>query len=390
MNRLSFFLFWVFVCLLQPVHGQQDSVRVSLLTCAPGTEIYALFGHTALRYENRTTGEDWVFNYGLFSFDAPHFVYRFVKGETDYQLGVSRFSSFQASYAMRGSSVYQQELNLTSAEKHRLWNLLEANYRPENRVYRYNFFYDNCTSRARRMIEQCVDGKVVYPQGKPSLSFRGIVHEFTAGHPWSELGIDLCLGSEADEPIDSLQQLFAPFYMRAAAQRAQIVSNGKWRPLVLHETKIVDVEPDPVDEAFPLSPLAVFNILLGIAWLMGVWQYRRGRVLWGWDLLLFGAQGVAGCIIAFLFFVSTHPTVGSNWLILLLNPLPLCYLPWMIHRAIKGQKDLYHVGNVAYLTLFIMIAPFLLQEFNLSVLPLALSLLITSASHVILYTRKFK
>ncbi|EJX03221.1 hypothetical protein EVA_08673, partial [gut metagenome] len=205
-------------------------MRVSLLTCAPGTEIYALFGHTALRYENRTTGEDWVFNYGLFSFDAPHFVYRFVKGETDYQLGVSRFSSFQASYAMRGSSVYQQELNLTSAEKHRLWNLLEANYRPENRVYRYNFFYDNCTSRARRMIEQCVDGKVVYPQGNPSLSFRDIVHEFTAGHPWSELGIDLCLGSEADEPIDSLQQLFAPFYMRAAAQQAQIVSDGKWRP----------------------------------------------------------------------------------------------------------------------------------------------------------------
>lgn len=390
MNRLSFFLFWIFACLLQPVYGQQDSVRVSLLTCAPGAEIYALFGHTALRYENRTTGEDWVFNYGLFSFDAPYFVYRFVKGETDYQLGVSRFASFQASYAMRGSSVYQQELNLTSAEKHRLWDLLEANYRPENRVYRYNFFYDNCTSRARRMIEQCVDGKVVYPQGKPSLSFRGIVHEFTAGYPWSEFGIDLCLGSEADEPIDSQQQLFAPFYMRAAAQQAQIVSDGKLRPLVLHETKIVDVQPDPVDEAFPLSPLAVFNILLGIAWLMGVWQYRWGRVFWGWDLLLFGAQGVAGCIIAFLFFVSTHPTVGSNWLILLLNPLPLCYLPWMICRAIKGQKDLYHVGNVVYLTLFITIAPFLLQEFNLSVLPLALSLLISSASHVILYTRKFK
>ena len=99
------------------VRAQQDSVRVSLLTCAPGTEIYELFGHTAIRYENPAEGKDLVFNYGIFSFNTPNFVLRFVKGETDYRLGVVPYSYFEGEYAVRGSSVYQQTLNLTDEEK---------------------------------------------------------------------------------------------------------------------------------------------------------------------------------------------------------------------------------------------------------------------------------
>ena len=116
------------------VRAQQDSVRVSLLTCAPGTEIYELFGHTAIRYENPAEGKDLVFNYGIFSFNTPNFVLRFVKGETDYRLGVVPYSYFEGEYAVRGSSVYQQTLNLTDEEKQKIWDLLEENYRPWNRI----------------------------------------------------------------------------------------------------------------------------------------------------------------------------------------------------------------------------------------------------------------
>ena len=152
-----------------------------MLTCEPGTEIYALFGHTALRFEDPSRDIDWVFNYGVFSFNTPNFVYRFVKGETDYQLGIVPFRYFEAEYAMRGSSVYQQTLNLKPDEKLRLWHLLEENYLPQNRVYRYNFFYDNCTTRARDRIEQCIDGKIEYPEAPGGLSFRDIVHQYTEG-----------------------------------------------------------------------------------------------------------------------------------------------------------------------------------------------------------------
>lgn len=369
--------------------GAQDRVRVSLLTCEPGTEIYALFGHTALRYEDPSRDIDWVFNYGVFSFNTPNFVYRFVKGETDYQLGIVPYRYFETEYALRGSSVYQQTLNLKPEEKLRLWQVLEENYLPQNRVYRYNFFYDNCTTRARDRIEQCIDGKIEYPEARSGLSFHDIVHQYTDGHEWEEFGIDLCLGAEADRPISGREQMFAPFYMKEAAEKAVIVaSDGTRRPLVLEETKIVDAKPEPTEPILPFSPFAAGMILLLASIGIAAYYLHLRRIPHGWYVFLFAVQGLAGCVIAFLFFCSVHPTVGSNWLLALLNPLPLFYLPVLIYHAIKGKKEPYHLINFAYLTLFIILIPVLPQEFNSTVLPLALSLWVASASYLIITKKR--
>ncbi len=390
MSRLKYFIFCLFMGVAFSVQSQStDSIRFSLLTCAPGTEIYSLFGHTAIRYENYTRRIDVVFNYGMFSFNTPNFIFRFVAGETDYQLGITPYSYFEAEYAMRGSSVYQQVLNLTQSEKERLLTILENNYLPENRIYRYNYFYDNCTTRARDKIEECIEGKVVYPDSLSGKSYRGIVHEFTAGSPWDEFGIDLCLGAEADKEINKRQQMFSPFYMKYYASNAYIVdAGGTRRPLILDETKIVDVEPEEVQPGFILSPLMCGALFLALCVVMAWGQWKTQRIWWGWDIVLYGLQGLAGCIIAFLFFFSVHPTVGSNWLLILFNPIPLLYLPFMVYKAVKRKKDYYHVGNMVYLTLFITILPFCGQEFNLTVLPLALGLLVTSASHVLVWNKK--
>lgn len=390
MSRLKYFIFCLFMGVAFSVQSQStDSIRFSLLTCAPGTEIYSLFGHTAIRYENYTRRIDVVFNYGMFSFNTPNFIFRFVAGETDYQLGITPYSYFEAEYAMRGSSVYQQVLNLTQSEKERLLMILENNYLPENRIYRYNYFYDNCTTRARDKIEECIEGKVVYPDSLSGKSYRSIVHEFTAGSPWDEFGIDLCLGAEADKEINKRQQMFSPFYMKYYASNACIVdAGGTRRPLILDETKIVDVEPEEVQPGFILSPLMCGALFLALCVVMAWGQWKTQRIWWGWDIVLYGLQGLAGCIIAFLFFFSVHPTVGSNWLLILFNPIPLLYLPFMVYKAVKRKKDYYHVGNMVYLTLFITILPFCGQEFNLTVLPLALGLLVTSASHVLVWNKK--
>ena len=390
MSRLKYFIFCLFMGVAFSVQSQSmDSIRFSLLTCAPGTEIYSLFGHTAIRYENYTRRIDVVFNYGMFSFNTPNFIFRFVAGETDYQLGITPYSYFEAEYAMRGSSVYQQVLNLTQSEKERLLTILENNYLPENRIYRYNYFYDNCTTRARDKIEECIEGKVVYPDSLSGKSYRSIVHEFTAGSPWDEFGIDLCLGAEADKEINKRQQMFSPFYMKYYASNAYIVdAGGTRRPLILDETKIVDVEPEEVQPGFILSPLMCGALFLALCVVMAWRQWKTQRIWWGWDIVLYGLQGLAGCIIAFLFFFSVHPTVGSNWLLILFNPIPLLYLPFMVYKAVKRKKDYYHVGNMVYLTLFITILPFCGQEFNLTVLPLALGLLVTSASHVLVWNKK--
>lgn len=388
MKKIRLWLVCMWLAVFNVLHAQQDSLQISLLTCSPGTEIYSLFGHTALRVQNFSRNLDVVFNYGMFSFNTPHFIYRFIKGETDYQLGVIPYVYFEAEYAERGSSVYQQVLNLSAEEKQTLLHLLTENYLPENRTYRYNYFYDNCTTRARDQIERCIKGTVVYPDSFPNRSFRSIVHEFTVGAAWDELGIDLCLGAEADTPIDKRQQMFSPFYMKEYASDAYIIGdNGQKRPLVLKEEKVVDVAPAEIHSSF-LSPLWCATFLLAISVLIGWWQWRRNKICWIWELLLFGAQGIAGCIIAFLFFFSVHPTVGSNWLLILFNPIPLLYLPFMVYFSVTRRKDWYHVVNMVYLTLFIVIFPFCLQEFNLTVLPLALILLVTSASHVLVLSKK--
>lgn len=375
---------------LQSYSQKNDSIQFSLLTCAPGTEIYSLFGHTAIRYQNFTQNRDLVFNYGMFSFSTPNFIFRFVKGETDYQLGITEFVPFEAEYMFRGSSVYQQVLNLTQEEKNRLLELLVLNYQPQNRIYRYNYFYDNCTTRARDQIERCINGKVIYQDSVEEKSFRGIVHEFTKGFQWKELGMDLCLGAEADEMIDIRRQMFSPFYMRAFADRAYIEEpDGKVRPLVLKEEVIVNAERDEDEAGFPFSPMTCAIAFLVVNVLFAVLQVLKKKIYWGWDIVLYLSQGIAGCIISFLFFFSVHPTVGSNWMILLFNPIPLLYLPFMVYNDVKRNNDRYHIVNLVYLTFFMLLMPVIPQEFNLTVLPLALGLWCNAMSHTIV-CRKLK
>ena len=134
----------------EPKRVIPDSIRISLLTCASGEEIYSLFGHTAIRYENYTRSIDAVFNYGIFNFNAPNFILRFALGETDYQLGVTDYERFAAEYYYLNAMSGSKELNLTVQEKEKLIMLLEENYRPKNRIYRYNFFLRQlCHTSAR-------------------------------------------------------------------------------------------------------------------------------------------------------------------------------------------------------------------------------------------------
>ena len=385
--RKLFLLIWIIVGVIPLQASSMDSVRISLLTCAPGTEIYALFGHTAIRYENPEKKQDWVYNYGMFSFNEPNFVWRFVKGETDYQLGRIPFRYFEAEYAFRGSSVFQQVLNLTNEEKRQLIASLEENYRPENRIYRYNYFFDNCTTRARDKIEESIDGQVVYQETEEVKTFRSIIHEYTKGSEWSEFGIDLCLGASADGRIDARKQMFSPFYMMDYARGAMIHRGDTVVPFVLEEQEIVKAEPESVSPFF-ISPLAFGWTLFFVSCIIVGWGMRRGRILWVWDALLFGLQGIGGLLIAFLFFFSVHPTVDTNWMILFFNPLPLFYLPWMVFKNVRGKKDCYHWVNAAFLTLFIVLMPFLQQKFNLTVLPLALGSLLTSVGHLYIYYKK--
>lgn len=375
---------------------ERDSVEFSLLTCSPSTEIYALYGHTAIRYRNLTTGDDWAFNYGLFDFSAPNFVWRFTKGECDYELGIIPYHIMEYEYRHRGSAVYAQVLNLTRQEKEELFRLLMINYQPENRTYRYNFLYDNCTTRARDRIEEAIDGTVVYQEYKGrKLSYRQIIHQYTADAPWAEVGNDLCLGLDADKPITMRQEMFAPFYMKDYAAHAVICTpDGKERPLVLREDTLV---PLPAQKQVAegaarlfteyLTPVVVGTILCVLMLLLGVVQYRRNKIYWGVDLFFQILVGLMGCVVTLLFFFSEHPTVGTNWQILLLNPLPFFFLPRIIWCCVHRKKTVIHAVYTVWLVFFMIFSVFTPQDFCAPVVSLACILLIRSVGYLLYYKK---
>ncbi len=318
-----------------------DSLCVSLLTCEPGNAIYELYGHTAIRVENPATGYDWVFNYGVFDFDRPNFIWRFALGQTDYTLGVAPFDRFAHSYARDGRSIEAQRLNLTQAEAARLVRALEANASMPGWTYRYNYLYDNCTTRAVEAIVRCLDGRVEWPAADTTLTFRRIIHQFADVNAWDRLMQDLVLGEEVDAPIGIRQQMFSPVYAASFFDGATIVdASGHRRPLVAERWPVVQATPLSA-RPYLIGPAAVFTLLVVLTLGVCIWEIRHRRVCRLYDNTLLFLQGLAGCLIAFLFFFSEHPAVGTNWLILLLNPLPLLFLPLKLWRDHKGRRDVY-------------------------------------------------
>lgn len=381
----------------EKIQPKDDGIRFSLLTCGPGNEIYSLFGHTAIRYENPRKGLDIVFNYGLFSFNTPNFILRFTLGETDYQLGATDFRHFVAEYMMTGRDVWQQTLNLTPEEKERLIDQLEENYKPENRVYRYNFFYDNCATRPRDQVEKAVDKRLHYAEDMETtdtgVSFRDIVHQHCQDHPWSSFGIDFCLGSLADRPINRRQMMFAPFYLKDFMATAMLTDSAGVAsiPLVSATEQIVRI-PEEAKEvgSFVPTPLQASLLLLVLIVIVTLWGLRKGKVWWGIDLVLFLLAGIGGCFLFLLSFFSQHPTVNPNYLLFVLHPLHLCVLPFMLYKVIKRRLSYYMCANLVTLTLFIVFWGVIPQNIHPAILPLALCLLIRSANSIIIYRKQTK
>lgn len=331
--------------------SQPDSVSVSLVTIYPGSEIYELYGHTELRVTDEHG--DLFFNYGLFDFDAPRFVYRFVKGETDYKCG-----AIPAAFALRGYDgrrVVEQRLNLSQAHARKVRDMLYENVRPENATYRYKFVSDNCATRPRDIIEQALGDSLVYrhPRHTDKLTYRDMMHRYNANYSWSRFGIDLALGCDLDTAITYRQQMFAPVVLMDAMANAQVrLPDGSEAPLVsATETLVEGSEQGLVLPPTPwyATPLFVALALLALAIAVGVADCCRRKVCRWFDTLVFVAYGLCGCVIFFLVFVSTHECTSPNFNALWLHPayFALAVLPW-VPKVEKALLALHFI-NLAWL-----------------------------------------
>ncbi len=375
---LRTFVALVLICVTTKV-AANDSIQISLITCGPGNEVWAQYGHTAIRFKDMRNNADLAINYGMFSSSQPYFIPRFIFGLTDYCVGVISFSDFMAEYQYEGRGVKEQVLDISDADKEAIRAALAENLKPENITYRYNFFYDNCTSRARDMIINHLQGKVVYPERRHIKdSFRDLIHEWNYDYPWIQTGEDALLGVQADMHTSKEEQQFLPQNLFDDFSHATY--NGK---KLVKETNILLQQPAKVVESsFPFSPMDIALFLLILGTLIYYLEYKKKKIYWGWDLFLMLASGLPG-IVLFLMLFSQHPCVRLNLLIFIANPLPL----FMAFRAIKRirnhQPDKWWV--VWEIMLIIGLAGGLIQQYPISITIMALILLM----NCIMKTTKF-
>lgn len=322
-----FLLVFLSILVFQPKVNAQilgPEATVSILTCNPGTEVYSMYGHTAIRVSDPAIALDAVFNYGVFSFSSPNFIYRFAKGQTDYLLIGEKYEGFLEGYLQDQRSVYEQVLNLSAEGKNKLFEALLENAKIENREYRYNFFMDNCATRVRDMIEQNGGGTVVFTDHHPEKTYRDLIKEFHHSFRWIDLGIDLLVAKKADQSVSAYGQMFLPDYLMDQFAKAEITIDGKTQPLVL-ETRTLAEFPNPKLKGDLPWPAIVFGFLFLLIAAISIRGYLRKSDTDWLDYWLMGLTGFAGFIIGWFTLFSEHPAMSPNYNLLWAFPANLFF-----------------------------------------------------------------
>ena len=380
----KFFLLQI-ICLLFQASFAGNGVQVSVLTCSPGDEVYALYGHTALRYRDTSRDIDVVFNYGLFDFSTPNFGWRFVLGETDYMVGCTDYINFLPEYSMRGSGVVEQVLDLSDEEAVSLFRTLLLNLEPENRVYRYRYLDNNCTTKVRDKLLEVLSksGEVVYKndslQGE---TYRDALNAPADENPWYAFGINLLLGADVDKVITHSEGQFLPNKFMNDLEGAYVVSaDGAERKLVC-ENNVLLAPREKVVARNNLTPFNVSLLLLLATFVTMLCELRKRKTYWGVDVMLMLLQGLSGSLLLFMALFSEHPAVDSNYLILLLNPLALVLMPLLVYRIIKKKSVKIVWLQVAFVALFLLSAVVGIQTYPAPVYFFAAAILFRSMFHL--------
>lgn len=373
---LSFLLFCILIIPFRSVAGPyklSQEAKISLITCGPWQgELYSAFGHSAIRVSDPALGIDWSFNYGTFDFNQPNFYLNFARGRNFYMLSVQEYPMFRDYYIRYNRYIHEQELNLDSAERQQLFDYLWNNALPENRSYRYDYFYDNCSTKPRDVVEAVFGERVRFKDfsiPKP-ITIRHLTDLYLVHQPWGDLGIDICLGLPMDKIADSRIHHFLPDYLEKGFDHAIIIDGSVEKPLVKEKRIVYQAEPEASTFAIT-HPLVIFGLLLALIIGVSIFDLRMFELSRWLDLILFNVTGILGLLLVLLWLATDHRAAAWNFNLLWAMPLNLM-LPFL--HSVKVRTRYFFLMTI--LTILVLVSwPYLPQELNLMLFPVVLGLL---------------
>jgi len=376
LNKISSLLTFLFIVGLKGIqsYGQlpDSTTQVSLITVGPGEDLYSSFGHSLFWFEDPGKGLDASYNYGSFDFDTENFYIKFLSGTLPYKLEKIPLAPQFNYWVRKNRSVTQQVLQLTTAQKQKLYSLLEENYKPEKRTYHYRFFYDNCATRLQDMLLAACGSEIKYDgYTHETLSFREWIDRYAHQQkPWADFGMDLAIGKPADKLATPMQATFLPDNLQAAFADAKITIDGKDQPLVAATYELYTATPRPPQGMF--TPQTVFWILAVLTALFTWWQMRQNKISFTYDKILFNLTAIAGTILLLLWFGTNHEDTKWNWDVLWASPLL-----FLIAKDLSPRRKNTRISILLILyTILLLLGTVNLDKHNQVLIPILLTLVI--------------
>jgi hypothetical protein len=349
-----------------------DSAEISLWSVVPGHALYSIFGHSAVQVKDDAYRINKVYNYGTFDFDTPNFYTKFMQGKLLYYLNIESYRQFEYGNMMEQRASTQMVLNLNQEERQRLFYLLETNAEPENKYYKYEFFYDNCATRIRDIIQESVFHTLEWDSSHVAkgTTMRHLLHDHLTEQPWAEFGIDLILGTPCDKKARATEYMFLPKYLGDVVRKTKL-KDGK--PLVSSE-RTIGVQTEPTKAGLDLTHPFWVMCLVAIIGLLSMFHPVARKVF---DWVFWPTISLVGILILLLWFFTDHTATKTN--LNLLWALPT-HLFFFLKSKQSEWADNYFVGIGMACLCMLLLYKWLPQQLPFAILPI-IALIVAKCFH---------
>ncbi|GAB6390948.1 MAG: DUF4105 domain-containing protein [Treponematales bacterium] len=320
--------------------GGGERLAVKLAVIGPGDELYFWWGHIGLVIEDRVTGQNRLFDWGVFSFENEHFFRNFAFGRLLYSCAASPASRNFRNYRAMNRDITLYTLDLPPETKEAVRRFAEWNIQPENRDYYYHHFKDNCATRVRDILDTATGGafRTRYGEAPGRFTLRQHVRRHTWAHPFADWGLNFLMGQDIDTPLRVWDEMFLPSEIGLRAREFTWTdAAGAERRLVSAVETVNAAEGRPPVLAAPRTQwprelaagAALAAALAGFRALARRKRTERaGNRLLGLSQALLGLFfGVAGSLLLFMMTLTNHDYTYHNSNILFVNPLLLAAVP---------------------------------------------------------------